>query len=184
MEKIIAISGKAESGKDTFAELIVKNINNIDKRYEILRINFADQLKHDLSKYFDIPTNKGSVSYRDMMQFVGTDVVRKRQPNFWVNNVVNKIYLYDSMFDIALISDARFINEMDLLQECADQHGYDFISMRIQRAKHSNRLTDEQRQHSSETNLDDYDFDYFINNNRDIITLNNTAKCICEEIFS
>ena len=39
-------------------------------------------------------------------------------------------------------------------------HGFDVISVRIERPNHQNKLSEEQRSHLSETSLDDYNFDY------------------------
>lgn len=184
MKHIILISGKAESGKDTFTDLIIKHMRKSKHKFDILRINFADQLKHDLAKYFDTPVNKGSVSYRSMMQFIGTDIVRKQRPNFWVDNVIAKIGLYNSMFDVAIISDARFKNEMDLVEEFANKSGYKFTTIRVVRDGHKSSLTRDQSSHKSETDLDDYLFEYKVLNNTNIMALNEDAEAIFEDLFA
>lgn len=53
---------------------------------------------------------RGQMSNREVMQFVGTDIFRKINPQVWVHCTMNKIQLENPEY--ALITDARFPNEV------------------------------------------------------------------------
>jgi hypothetical protein len=66
---------------------------------------------------------------------------------------------FQNDFDYVLISDCRFKNEANGFTKA----GFDNITVRVTRIDFESSLTDEQKAHPSETSLDDYDFDYYIN---------------------
>lgn len=156
--KVICISGKAQHGKDTAAKYMCKHLKY--KGYDALIIHYADLLKYICKSMFDWNGEKDEMG-RHLLQYVGTDVVRKRDPNYWVDFVIGIINLFGNEWDYILIPDCRFPNEIDRLRES----GIDTYTIRIQRDDYDSGLTDEQMNHPSETALDDFDFDYVIHNN-------------------
>ena len=52
---------------------------------------------------------------REVLQYVGTDIFRKLDPNVWINSLLRKIE--KDKPEIALICDIRFKNEISRLQE-------------------------------------------------------------------
>ena len=56
-----------------------------------------------------------------------------------------------------MIPDCRFPNEVTKMKNC-----FDTFAVRVTRLDYESPLTDEQKQHSSETALDNYQFDYYI----------------------
>lgn len=108
---IIGITGKKGSGKDTVADFIVKNFPTA------VKIAFADELKHMLLNngicdYESLWGRKTHFS-RKIMQFLGTEVVRKIKPNYWIEVMEEKInFLYSEVpKSIIVIPDVRFLNE-------------------------------------------------------------------------
>jgi len=71
--------------------------------------------KEDATKLGMIVHSKGIMTAREVLQYVGTDIFRKMNPNVWLNTLFNKIN-GDSP-EVALISDVRFENEIAAVQE-------------------------------------------------------------------
>lgn len=163
---IIVLSGKARSGKDTVAN-ILEGLFHKEKR-TVRVIAYADFLKTILSKCFllspeqlygnmkeapieGLKMNTGSLlesdrcwTPRELLQYIGTDVFRKINPDCWVNVVRSKA-LYDSDAAHTIITDGRFPNEIDWVVERGGFH------IHIERSERdfSNNNT-----HISETSLD------------------------------
>ena len=152
--KIILISGKAEAGKTTAANIIKYYLCGIGKRAAI--VPYGQYVKDTAKMIFGWDGQKDE-NGRQLLQWWGTDVVRKKNENFWVNTVMRLAAVLDGEIDYLIIDDCRFPNEIDLWK---DEYGY--LTLRIERPGHENALNDEQRKHPSETALDDYVFDITI----------------------
>ena len=71
----------------------------------------------------DVPTwensslneNRGHMTAREVLQYIGTDIFRKIDPDVWIKSLLRKIRK-DSP-EVALICDVRFKNEIVKLQE-------------------------------------------------------------------
>lgn len=156
MAKIILLSGKGESGKTTLANIIKEELKERNKK--ALIISFASYLKFIAKSYFEWDGKK-DIKGRTLLQYLGTDIVRKKNPSFWVEAVGDFIELFSEEFDFFIIDDCRFIDEVRYF---TDTKIIDNLSIRIERQDHKNSLTEEQRNHSSETMLDNYPFDAYI----------------------
>ena len=155
--KVILISGKAEHGKTATAEYLQ---NTLEQEYSkrVLIVGFADKLKFIAAKYFGwngVKDEKG----RELLQYLGTDVVRKKDPDYWVRNVADFVKVFEDSFDYILLHDTRFINEVEYFKNI----GMNTLSIRVNRLNFKSNLTPEQLLHPSETALDNYNFDYYIN---------------------
>jgi len=152
---IITLSGKAEAGKDFVAGLMKEDLETMGE--SVLIIHHADYLKYICKTYFGwdgVKDEKG----RALLQYVGTDLVRAKYPNYWVDATMRTILILEHIYKYFLIPDCRFPNEI-LLPKVAE---FDVASVLVVRPGHTNNLTDEQRLHASETALDNFDFDYRI----------------------
>lgn len=174
--KIITISGKAESGKDTSAKIIKEQLE--DMGYNVLIYHYADLLKYICRQFFDWDGNKDEVG-RTILQRVGTDVIRKQEPNYWVDFVKSILKFFPDEWDFVLIPDCRFPNEIDLMKT-----DFDTVSVHITRPGYENHLTKEQRQHPSETALDNYRFDYELTNADTIEEMEVEVKNFLESMFN
>lgn len=155
MLEVIAISGKARHGKDTIAEIFKNELEARGKR--VLIIHYGDLLKFLTKEIYGWDGAKDEKG-RSLLQKVGTDIVRKKKPNFWVSFVLDVIELFKSEFDYILIPDARFENEIELpyhILSCKTD--CKFTHIRIIRPNFDNGLTEEQKNHPSETVLDDFE---------------------------
>lgn len=155
--KALCISGKANSGKDYVATKIIHKLE--DNGFNCVRIAYADLLKYILKQFFDWNGEKDEYGRR-LLQYVGTDRVREYNENYWVDFVKGILKMFSEEWDYAILTDCRFPNEIDLIKE-----DYDTVCIKIEREEEwSNVLTDEQNQHSSETSLNNYKFDYTLFN--------------------
>lgn len=155
MTTIITLSGKAESGKDLSASLLKEELEIQGKK--VLIINYANYLKFICQKYFNWNGEK-DIAGRTLLQQIGTEKVRFKYPNFWVDTVINFVKAFQDDFDYILIPDCRFPNEVN----CWKEEGFTIIPLHIERLNYENHLTPEQRLHLSETSMDDFVFDYYI----------------------
>lgn len=171
--KIICISGKAGAGKDELARLM-KDIL-VRNKHEVLVIHCADLLKYICFAYFGWDGLKDELG-RALLQYVGTDVVRKKQENFWVDFIISFLHIFDKEWDYVIIPDCRYPNEIDRLKD----NGYDVSAVRVHRGT---GLDGQAGLHSSETSMDNYHFDYEINNEGDLAELREKALELSEVIY-
>lgn len=177
---VLLISGKAEYGKDTFAETF-KNQAYERFGFRILTIKYGDILKHVCKEYFAWNGKKDEKG-REILQYVGTDLARKNNQDVWVNCVKEIVKGLQTACDFVLISDVRFPNEL----EWGDTPFITY-SIRINRQNedgtpYENHLTNEQRLHPSETALDNFNFNYEVYN-KNITDLDAAAELILEDIL-
>lgn len=162
--KIITLSAKAEHGKDFTATLLKEKLESLGKK--VLIIRYADYLKFIAHTYFLNDEQRSNLKSmwdkneitRTVWQKLGTEKVRTKNPNFWVQIVSMFIKVFENDYDYFLIPDTRFPNEVQYLKE----QGFKTIALYIERLYFENKLTQEQRLHPSETALNNYKFDYYI----------------------
>lgn len=156
--KVICISGKARSGKDTSAEALRKILWGYGKR--VLFIHNADLLKY-ICKTLFLWDGKKDERGRHILQYVGTDIVRAQRPDFWVDYIISVLTLFGDSWDYVLIPDCRFPNEIDRLKASS----FNVTHLRIIRDDYENGLTEDQENHPSETALDHTVPDFTVSNN-------------------
>lgn len=175
--KVILISGKAQNGKDTVAGSLHKAL--IDEGKRVLVTHYADLLKYICRNYFGWDGNKDE-NGRQMLQYVGTDVIRKQNPTLWVDFVAMILKYFHENWDYVIIPDCRFPNEVSTMID----NGFDTIHLRVVRDNFESPLTEEQQKHPSETALDDVEPDFYIKNNGTLDELNKTiTKWIKESLY-
>lgn len=155
--QIITISAKAQHGKDYTANLLKEELE--DMGYSVLICHYADLLKYICKQFFGWDGKKNEEG-RTLLQKVGTEGVRKVKPDYWVDFIKDILTFFPYEWDYVIIPDTRFPNEIESLVI----DGFNVITIRVERPNFENNLTEEQRNHASETSLDDYLFDYKIIN--------------------
>lgn len=155
--KIITVSAKAQHGKDYTANLLKDKLESLG--YSVLICHYADLLKYICKQFFGWDGKKNEEG-RTLLQKVGTEGVRKVFPNYWVDFIKTILALFPDEWDYVIIPDTRFPNEIEALKE----DGFNVVSLHVTRPNFENNLTEEQRQHPSETALDGYLFDHEIVN--------------------
>ncbi len=127
MKLLIGITGKKYSGKDATAKIIQDHFGlNVtafaSKLKQALKIIFCledNQLFGD-SKTKEIVDPRWGISPREMMQEVGTGIVRNICPDVWVKGVfldLDKHGLYYPASPGWVISDVRFRDEAQAVRE-------------------------------------------------------------------
>ena len=90
--------------------------------------------------------NKGEMTAREVMQFVGTDFFRGLYPNVWADATIRRVTTEGSAF--AVITDCRFPNEVEAVQKAGGK---------VIRLTRNGSGTDN---HASESALDKENFDW------------------------
>lgn len=173
--KVICISGKAQHGKDTTAAMLKEILEESGKK--VLIAHFADLLKYICKTYFGWDGQKDEHG-RHILQYVGTDVIRAKSPDYWADFIVNFLSMFQDEWDYVILPDCRFPNEYELFK----YSGIDTVLVRVERSNFVSPLTAEQQQHLSETALDNYHFDYIIQNDRGLVELRYSVKALAEEL--
>jgi len=188
---IIGISGKARSGKDTFAQMLAESLNRSGYGPFVL-MAWAHELKTGLQKAFDLsyeqlwgdkkeaedkrypkPDGDGFWTGREMMQAYG-QFFRTIDYNFWVKQLMNVID--DKEYERVIITDTRHINEVDAIIE---RGGYHIKIVRPNKDEVHNE------QHISETALDDdYKVDIKVLNDGTLEDLQQKAKDAVKVVVS
>ena len=116
-----------------------------------------------------------------MLQYVGTDVIRKQNPTLWVDFVSMLLKYFHENWEYVIIPDCRFPNEVTTMVE----NGFDTVHLRVVRNNFKSPLTEEQQQHPSEIALDNVEPDYFIYNDGTLGELEeNIIKWIKECLYA
>lgn len=173
MLKVICVSGKAQHGKDTTASMIKESLESRGEK--VLITHYADLLKYICRTFFDWDGNKDEKG-RHILQYVGTDVIRQKAPNYWVDFLADFLEIFDGEWDWVIIPDTRFPNEVDLMKR-----KFDTTHIRVIRQNFISPLTTEQQNHPSEVALDDYFPDCYIYNDGEMDALKETVNTWIKE---
>ena len=130
MTKIICFAGRKQSGKSSSCEYVYRKLQD---KCSVQIYNFADPLKqicidvlglaprqcYGEDKYknelVDCQWNEKQLTAREVMQILGTDILRTMQHNVWAGATIRKIQRDNP--DVALIGDCRFPNEVEAVQK-------------------------------------------------------------------
>lgn len=167
--RIIGICGKAKAGKD---EMVVQYFKRPDHPLA-QKHAFADAVKHSAAAFFGEPVGKfyenkddisdqWGISYREMLQKLGTDFARNMiHEDFWVQTLDKKIRDIPPIIKLVFIPDVRFDNEVDWI------HYKGGVVVECVREGHSS-LAGTEAQHSSEDGISAHLIDYRILNDSSV----------------
>jgi len=167
-KKIIILSGKQFSGKDTVAKFLLEFLPNFK------RIGIGDAIKLEYGKrknltFEEIETNKHL--YRADLIELG-NWGRNQDPDFWLKKIIEQD-------DNVIVPDIRVLHELELFK----QHGAISIRVEAPREKRALRGTLVSEDDPTETVLDNVkDWDYIVSNDSDLETLKNKSLIIANEI--
>lgn len=154
---IISFSGHAGHGKTTATNYLKDWL--VADGYKVCKIPYAGYLKFIAKEYFEW-NGKKDLEGRTLLQQLGTNIVREKFPDYWVDTVIHFVRVFEDKFDFFLIDDTRFPNEIARWGD----FGFDIVKVKINRLNFDNGLTVEQKNHPSETALDNYThWDYVLN---------------------
>ncbi len=180
--KVIMISGKSYSGKDTFANIMKRELEQSGKRCTIL--HYADPVKFFAKQVYNWDGVKDKAG-RTLLQHLGTDCVRAYDQDYWAKTIAIFIAAIKNDFDYIFIPDARFENEINI----TSYYNPGAITIRINRINSDGspyinpNFTLTQLVHPSETSLDNWKyFDYIVSNSDDMQSFEAEAKRIAKLI--
>ena len=101
--KVILLSGKARSGKNTAAEVIFR-------KYDGITLAFADDIKTIAYDYFGWHGEKDELG-RKLLQDIGTSG-RNYNEDIWANKTVDRIKEWSRDSQLAVVTDTRYPNEI------------------------------------------------------------------------
>ena len=145
LEKIYILSGKAKSGKDTVADIIEKFYKN----KKVIKLSYAYYLK-DYLKRMNMYDEENKP--RSLMQDFGQNLLRKINPNFLINRLLEDIEVFSYFYDIIIVTDARMKDEIMLPKKKFNN----IKTIRVIRNNYDNGLTEEEKANITETDLDDF----------------------------
>lgn len=173
--KLYLICGKARAGKDTFAKLIKQEEEKDNNKVCILKLTAP--LYSWAEDYFNYDKEKDEKP-RELLQTLGYDILqlKLKKKDFLLDYLITTIEVLDNYYDVGLITDGRLVHEIEVLKE-----KYPNIKTILLTNKKDNKLTNKEKKHQTEIDLDDYkDFDYIVEN-KDMESLKLEALKIVED---
>ena len=157
--KLYLICGKARAGKDTFANLIKQEEEKNNKKVCILKLTAP--LYRWAEDYFGYDKRKDEKP-RELLQTLGYDILQLKlnKKDFLLDYLITTIAVLDNYYDVGIITDGRLVHEIEVLQV-----NYPSIKTILLTNKKDNMLTNKEKHHQTEIDLDNYkDFNYIIEN--------------------
>ena len=198
MVNFISISGKANSGKNTIAELIFKRLGlNKNSQYVIPKcqiLAFADPIKEmamimfpyvkreffygssKLRNYI-IPgafKNGTPLTVRQLLIDIGSGLGKQYNPNIWIENL-DRMLNAQSINTSVIVPDVRFREEFDYLKS------KNFTQIRILR---DDIAKSQDLSEISQEEIKDDEFDYVIYNNGTLEDLKDKITDIMNDIIN
>jgi len=171
--KIYILSGKAKSGKNVVSDIIT----NYYKDKKCLSISYSYYLKDYIKRITDW-NGLEETKPRELLQQIGIELIKNKiNDKLFINRLLEDIEVFSYFYDIIIVTDARLALEIEIPK----QRLKNVITIRINRDNIDNNLTENQKNHITETALDNYNnFDYIIENNKDYNELKNEVIKILE----
>ena len=168
--KLIAISGKQFSGKDTFCNFLLEFLD------DFIRIGIGDAIKLEYGKqkgltFEEIEKNKPI--YRADLIALG-DWGRAQNPDYWLQKIIDRE-------ENVIIPDMRVPHEYDIFKKA----GAIMLRIEAPRTMRATRGTIVSENDPTETLLDGItSWDYVIQNDSDLESLRQKAKTLAETLKS
>lgn len=149
--KIFLISGKAKHGKDTFS-LYLKDVYQKSGK-DVIVTQLAKYIKYYAREMTGWDLSEESKP-REFLQQLGTNVIRQqlKKDDLFINRMIDDIEIFSYFYDAIIISDVRLKKEINDLKKAFP----DLKVIHISRPNFDNGLTDEQKNHLTEIDLDDF----------------------------
>lgn len=149
--KIFVVGGKAKHGKDTFSAFLKETYESHGKKVIVTQLSkyikyYAREMTGwDLSE---------ETKPREFLQQLGTTVIRQKlkKDDLFIKRMIDDIEIFSYFYDAIIISDVRLKKEINDLKAVYPK----IISIHIDRPNFDNGLTEEQKKHPTEIDLDDF----------------------------
>ena len=152
-KKIYLISGKARHGKDTFSSYSKNVYENHGKKVIITQLSkYIKYYAREMTGWNLTEEDKP----RELLQNLGTNIIREKlgKEDLFIKRMIDDIEIFSCFYDAIIISDCRLKKEVDDLKNAYPD---ELVAINIFRPDFDNGLTEEQKKHKTEVDLDDYD---------------------------
>ena len=169
--KLYVIGGKAKSGKNTLGKFLREELKEYG--YKPCVMHITEPLYSYARNYFEWNENTDEKP-REFLQKVGIEIIKEKlgKNKFLLNRLAEDIEILNEFFDVFIIVDIRLQDEFEALKEKYK----DIATIKLIRKNNDNDLTETEKTHITETDLDNYkNYDYEVINDS-IITLKEKAK--------
>ena len=150
--KVYLISGKARHGKDTFSGFLSDVYKENGKKVIVTQLSkYIKYYAREMTGWNLTEEDKP----RELLQNLGTGIIREKlgKEDLFIKRMIDDIEIFSCFYDAVIISDVRLKKEIDDLRVAYPK----LISINIFRPNFDNGLTEEQKKHKTEIDLDDYD---------------------------
>lgn len=148
----------------------------ITKNMDALVAGVLDDIKNGITP----DSYKRSPGVWRGLQLLGTDIRRRQDDDYWVKKTVSFVLKRLAEGTSVFVSDVRFENEIKALEALGAPTVRMSVTKEVQlerlRARDGSSPSEEALNHPSEVSLDDYEFDYVIDNNGSISIKDNAEK--------
>ena len=149
---IYLVSGKARHGKDTFSAFLKDCYIKDGKKVIVTQLSkYIKYYAREMTGWNLTEEDKP----RELLQVLGTDIIRIKlnKDDLFIKRMIEDIEIFSCFYDAIIISDVRFKREIDDLRSAYPE----LVAINIFRPNFDNGLTEEQKKHKTEVDLDDYD---------------------------
>lgn len=156
--KIILLGGKANSGKDSTAEYIDEYYRS--RGLDVVNIQIAYYIKM-YAKQIAHWDGDNETKPRQLLQDLGTELIRKQiDEYFFIKRILQDIDIYSRYFDVITISDGRLPEEFASIKVAYPET----VTVHVTRPNYNSRLSKKQKEHVTESLVDEIEYDYDIVN--------------------
>ena len=144
--------GKARHGKDTFSAYLKEAYEENGKKLIVTQLS-------KYIKYYAREMTGWNLTEEDkpraLLQELGTQVIREKlgKEDLLIKRIIVDVDVFSCFYDAIVISDVRLKKEVEDLRVAFP----DLVAIHIERPDFDNGLTEEQKNHKTEIDLDDYD---------------------------
>lgn len=149
--KVYVIGGSAKAGKNTFGKYLREEIKKYGHKPCVMRL--TEPLYSYAENYFDWNENTAEKP-REFLQKMGIEIIKEKlhKTYFLIDRLCEDIEILSNFFDTFIITDARLIMELEELKKRYD----DVVLIKVSRDDYDNGLSEEEKNHITETELNDY----------------------------
>lgn len=171
---IYLICGRARTGKNTVADIIYDHYKD-----DSVRLSYTTYLKN-YAMMISNWNGEDETKPRSLLQSLGTEIIKDNiDSKLLINRTIEDIKVLSYFKKVIIISGARRKDEIDDLKKIFDN----VVSIKVLKNNVSQKLSVNENNHITETDLDDYDnFDYKINNDGSISELEEKVNLIISEV--
>ena len=158
--KIFLICGKARTGKNTVGSILKEKLELSGNK--VCEIQLMRTVKGYLKDYFGWD-GADNTKPRTMLQQMGTELIKEKMnmPLFHINRLTDDIKVLSNYFDTFIVDDIRLKNEINEIKNRFNN----VTVILVEKTNYDSDLTDIQKSHVTENDLNDYnEYDYKIVN--------------------